>query len=137
MQKIFTTGYGGKDINDLKPMLEALDALLIDIRFVPHSEILHWRKMYLKVLLGRRYLHVVNLGNRTFREQKITIQNLNLGLETVLNLKENAVLMCGCEHLESCHRRVIAQELEKRGIKTEDLKDWKKFQPRKKLFGLF
>ena len=51
MQKIYMTGYGGKNIADLKPMLDALDAVLIDIRFAPHSDILHWRKMYLKVLL--------------------------------------------------------------------------------------
>ena len=31
MQKIYTTGYGGKNIADLKPMLDALDAVLIDI----------------------------------------------------------------------------------------------------------
>ena len=32
MQKIFTTGYTGKDINDLKPMSQALDAILVDVR---------------------------------------------------------------------------------------------------------
>ncbi len=76
MQKIYTTGYGGKNIADLKPMLDALDAVLVDIRFVPHSDILHWRKTYLKVLLDWKYLHIPNLGNRTFKEEKITIQNL-------------------------------------------------------------
>ncbi|MDQ3087233.1 MAG: hypothetical protein M3Q78_01400, partial [Acidobacteriota bacterium] len=74
MQNIFTTGYTAKDINDLRPLLDALDALLIDIRFAPYSQVLQWRQIYLKVLLGSKYLHIPNLGNRTFKEEKITIQ---------------------------------------------------------------
>ncbi len=124
-QKIFTTGYTGKDIFDLKPMLEALDAILIDIRFAPYSRIMHWQKVYLKALLGARYRHIPNLGNRTFKEGKITIQNLKLGLETVLSLNENAILICACEIAENCHRRVIIAELNQRGIETEELLTWK------------
>ena len=138
MQKIYTTGYGGKNIADLKSMLGALDAVLIDIRFAPHSEILHWRKVYLKVLLDRKYLHVPNLGNRTFKEDKITIQNLKLGIETILNLNKNVVLMCGCEKSENCHRLTIAGELMKQGIETEEVSDWKKYASQnKKPLGIF
>ena len=35
--KFYTTGYAGQDINDLKPMLGALDAVLVDVRFSPTS----------------------------------------------------------------------------------------------------
>lgn len=125
MQKIFTTGYTGKNINDLKPMLEALDAILIDIRFVPSSRIMHWQKVYLKALLGNRYRHVQNLGNRTFKENKVTVQNLQLGLETIFNLNKNVVLMCACENSENCHRRVIITELDQKNIETEELLTWK------------
>jgi uncharacterized protein (DUF488 family) len=125
MQEIFTTGYTGKDINDLKPMLESLDAILVDIRFVPYSQIFRWRQMYLKALLNRKYLHIPNLGNRTYKENKITIQNLKLGMETVLHLEVNVVLMCACENLEDCHRRVIAEEFHKRNIETIEIGSWK------------
>lgn len=125
LKMIYTTGYTGKDINDLKPMLEALDSILIDIRFAPYSQILHWRQMYLKVLLGKRYLHIPNLGNRTFKEGKITIQNLKLGVETVLNLEVDAVLMCACEKPENCHRNLIIEEFRKRNIETIELETWK------------
>ena len=119
-------------------MLDALDAVLVDIRFVPHSEILHWRKVYLKVLLDWKYLHVPNLGNRTFKEDKITIQNLKLGVETILSLDKNVVLMCGCEKPENCHRLIIAGELMKHGIETEEISDWKKYASQnKKLLGIF
>ena len=124
MRKIFTTGYSGKEISDLKPMLERLDAMLFDIRFAPHSQIMHWRKIYLKALLGEKYRHIPNLGNRTFNENKITIQNLQLGIETLLNLETNVVLMCACELAENCHRSVIAQELSKREVETFELSDW-------------
>ncbi len=124
-QKIFTTGYTAKNINDLRPMLDALDAVLIDIRFAPYSQVLHWRQIYLKVLLGSKYLHIPNLGNRTYKEDKITIQNLQLGLETVFGLNKNAVLMCACEKTENCHRRVIIAELKRRGIETEEILSWK------------
>ncbi len=124
-QKIFTTGFTAKDINDLRPMLDVLDALLIDIRLVPYSQVLHWRQIYLKVLLGSKYLHIPNLGNRTYKEAKITIQNLRLGLETVFSLNKNALLMCACESAENCHRRVIIAELKRRGIETEEILSWK------------
>jgi uncharacterized protein (DUF488 family) len=125
MQKIFTTGYTGKDINDLKPMLIAFEAVLVDIRFAPYSQILHWRQMYLKVLLGKKYLHIPNLGNRTYKEEKITIQNLQLGVETVLNLEIDVVLMCACEKAENCHRRVIIDEFHRRAIETIELETWR------------
>jgi uncharacterized protein (DUF488 family) len=124
-QKIFTTGYTGKDINDLKPMLDALDAVLVDIRFAPFSQILHWRQVYLKILLGKQYRHIPNLGNRTYKEGKITIQNLRLGVETVLNLETNAVLMCACEKAENCHRRVVIEEFQRLGIETIEIETWK------------
>jgi hypothetical protein len=123
--RIYSTGYTGKDINDLKPMLDALDAYLVDVRFSPTSQILHWRQVYLKVLLGRKYLHIPNLGNRTFKEEKITIQNLKLGVETLLKLEHNTILFCACERAENCHRRMIIAELNKHGIEVEELKTWK------------
>ncbi len=125
MQKIFTTGYTGKDINELKPMLSSLEAILVDIRFAPFSQVLHWRQMYLKILLGKKYLHAPNLGNRTYKEDKITIQNLKLGVETVLSLEVNVVLMCACEKVENCHRRVIIEEFRKREIETIEIETWK------------
>ncbi|MDQ3633538.1 MAG: DUF488 domain-containing protein [Acidobacteriota bacterium] len=123
--KIFTTGYTGKDINDLKPMLADLDAMLIDIRFAPYSQVMHWRKVYLKALLGEKYRHIPNLGNRTYKEDKISIQNLKLGIETILHLPSNVVLMCSCEKTENCHRRIIAEELRQTEIESKEIANWK------------
>lgn len=121
----YTTGYAGKDINDLKPMLDALDAVLVDVRFSPTSEIVFWRQIYLKTLLREKYHHLPQLGNRAFREGKAQIQNLDLGIKILVTFNSNAVLMCGCEDAEKCHRSVIAQELRRKGFDAQELESWK------------
>ena len=125
INRIFATGYSGKDINDLKPLVERLGAILVDIRFAPYSEVMFWRRVFLKTLLGNKYLHIANLGNRNFKEREnISIQNLSLGLETLLSLNTNSILFCACAEAEKCHRRVITEELQKRGIETTEIGDW-------------
>ena len=123
--RFFTTGFSSKDINDLKPMLDRLDAVLVDVRFSPTSEIMRWRQIYLKTLLRAKYYHLLQLGNRAFQEGRVSIQNLDLGIKILLSFNSNAVLMCECAHLKTCHRHVIAQELRRKGYETEELEDWK------------
>lgn len=123
--KFYTTGYADKDINDLKPMLDALDAVLVDVRFSPTSEIMRWRQIYLKALLREKYLHLPQLGSRVFREGKAKIQNLDLGVKILISFNVNAVLMCECGDPKKCHRLLIAQELWNKGFEAEELKDWK------------
>lgn len=123
--KFYTTGYAGKDINDLKPMLNTLDVVLVDVRFSPTSEIMFWRQVYLKTLLREKYHHVPQLGNRAFREGKAQIQNLDLGIKVLFSFNTSAVLMCECADLKKCHRLVIAQELRRKGFDAEELENWK------------
>lgn len=123
--KYYTTGYAGKDINDLKPMLGALDAVLVDVRFSPTSEIMRWRQIYLKALLREQYFHLPQLGNRAFREERVQIQNLDLGIKILISFNANAVLMCECADLETCHRLVIANELRRKGFDAEERENWK------------
>lgn len=123
--KFYTTGYAGRDINDLKPMLNALDAMLVDVRLSPTSEMMRWRQVYLKTLLREKYHHLPQFGNRAFRERGVSIQNLDLGIKILLSFNSNAVLMCGCADLKTCHRHTIAQELRRKGYEAEELKSWK------------
>ena len=126
INRIFATGYQSKDINDLKPLVDRLGAILVDIRFAPYSQVMFWRQVYLKTLLGKKYLHISNLGNREFKENnKILIQNLNLGIETLLSLNTNSILFCVCAEQKNCHRHVIVQELQKRSIETTEITNWK------------
>jgi len=125
--KFYTTGFPGQDINDLKLMLGALDAVLIDIRFTPASETMRWRQIYLKTLLREKYRHVPQLGSRAFRSGSNQIQNLELGVKILISFQANAVLMCECSEVKNCHRRVIAEDLRRRGFESEELGDWKQF----------
>ncbi len=122
--KFYTTGYAGKDINDLKPLVNALDAVLVDVRFSPTSEVLRWRQLYLKALLREKYHHVAQLGSRAFRDGRNQIQNLDLGIKILVSFNANAVLMCECADLENCHRLIAAEKLRSLGFETKELVDW-------------
>ena len=123
--RFYTAGYEGKDINDLKPMLNSLDAVLVDVRFSPTSEIMFWRQIYLKALLREKYHHVPQFGNRAFREGKAQIQNLDLGIKILVSFNASAVLMCECADPKECHRLVIAEGLRRIGFDAEELENWK------------
>jgi hypothetical protein len=124
--KFYTTGFAGKDINDLKPMLDRLDAVLVDVRFSPGvSELMRWRQVYLKALLREKYRHVAQLGSRANRAGLNQIQHLELGVKVLVSFGANAVLMCECADLNHCHRLIIAKDLRRRGFEVEEIEDWK------------
>ena len=122
--KFYTTGYSGRDVAGLPALLDAHDAVLADIRFAPDSRHLEWRKTYLNLLLKHRYIHVLQLGNRKYKEGGIQIHNLELGIRLIESWDKNVILMCGCGDLENCHRRIIKIELEKRGHLVTEISDW-------------
>ena len=123
--KFYTTSSAGKDINDLKPLLTTLDAVLVDIRLSPNSEVMFWQQIYLKTLLREKYLHIPQLGNRAHQGNKATIHHLELGIKILTSLNSNAVLMCQCADPKICHRLIIARELHQRGFEIEELRSWK------------
>lgn len=123
--RFYTTGFAGKDINDLKPMLDTLDAVLVDVRFSPTSEVMRWRQIYLKTLLREKYRHIPQLGSRAFRDGRATIHNLELGIKVLISFNTNAVLLCECADLNACHRLIIAKELQNKGVETEEMGNWK------------
>ncbi len=128
--KFFTTGYRGKDIGELSGLLDFHEAVLADIRFAPVSRHLEWRKDYLKLLLKDRYRHVSQLGNRNYKTGgAIQIHNLEIGIRLIESWETNVVLMCACENLENCHRRVVKNELDRRGAEVREITDWNIAQP--------
>jgi hypothetical protein len=135
MTKFFTTGYTGQNVEQLPALLTFYDAVLADIRFGPHSRHLQWTKMYLALMLKNRYRHVPALGNRNYKTHggAIQIHNLEIGVRLLESWNENVVLLCACEKLENCHRRVVKTELERRGHVVEEITDWDTSQP--SLFG--
>jgi uncharacterized protein (DUF488 family) len=121
-QRIYTTSFCSREVTDLPGLLTALEAVLIDIRFAPEKMPLRWSKDYLRLLLKNRYLHVPSLGNRASKQsRKIAIQNLNLGIKIITELKINVLLICSCEREDICHRRKIREKLIEQGIQTQEL----------------
>ena len=128
--RFFTTGYRGKEVAELPALLDFHQAVLADIRFAPVSRHLEWRRDYLKLLLKNRYRHVSQLGNRNYKTGgAIQIHNLEIGIRLIESWNENVILMCACENLENCHRRVVKNELERRGHEVQEIADWDISQP--------
>ena len=122
----YTTGFADKDFTLLPELLNFLDAILIDIRFAPATDKrIEWRKDYLRLLLKDKYLHVPHLGYRSSKQTgKHSIQNLNLGIKIITELKTNLLLICECQRKEECHRSLISEKLKEQGVETEEITDW-------------
>lgn len=122
---IYTTNCLDKDYADLKPLLERLDAQLIDVRFAPSNKPVQWSKGYLQLLLKRNYQHFPALGLREIAPDKFAIQNLTLGLRIIGEKLHNVMLLCDCNDYDNCHRKTIAHELVKLGKEVKEIESWK------------
>jgi len=127
----YTTGYTGKAFEQLPALLDFHDAILADIRFAPVSRHLQWTKNYLSLMLGDRYRHVAALGNRNYKTDggAIQIHNLEIGIRLIQSWETNVILLCACAEPENCHRRIVKNELEKRGCEVQEISDWNISQP--------
>ncbi|MCU1290104.1 MAG: hypothetical protein JWN60_2333 [Acidobacteria bacterium] len=124
-QIVYTTGYAGRDVRELPALLTALNAILIDIRFMPGDRQIQWKKDYLKLLLKDRYRHIHALGDRADKSTgKVFIHNLALGLRIITELKVNLLLMCECRDASGCHRGKIIEKLKEKGTETREISDW-------------
>lgn len=128
-QIVFTTGYTDKNVRHLPILLHNLNAVLVDIRFNAVDSQIQWGKDYLKLLLKDKYRHVPSLGNRAEDDgggdaSRISIQNLNLGIRILTDLKVNLLLMCRCRFEENCHRRLVAEKLREDGFEVGEIDEW-------------
>lgn len=114
MHTLYTWGYTGTHPTDLLAYVEALHALLIDVRFVPWSRVPYWRKAALMELVGaERYLHLRALGNENYKGGPIKLHAPAAVVEPVRAvLRERpAILLCACADPAICHRSVAATYL--------------------------
>lgn len=118
--KVYHFGYQGHKPEDLLAECRRLGAILLDIRYAPYSRWqAGWQRKSLQLLFGPDYLHVPQLGNINYKNGlPIEIADMEAGLSIVFEqLKSRpVVLMCVCREFERCHRRLVAEELEERGI---------------------
>lgn len=118
MNTIYTIGYAGWTPAGVKARVEALNAILLDIRYSPYSKRPEWRGESLKALLGRaRYSHIKTLGNRNYRgDGPIVLDAPEAAIETVTRLlaQHPVVLLCACRDAATCHRSNAAEFLSER-----------------------
>jgi len=130
LSHFYTTGYTGKSVEQLPALLDYYDAVLADIRFAPMSRHLQWTRNYLSLMLKDRYRHVAALGNRNYKtHDSIQIHNLEIGIRLIQSWGTNVIMLCACAELENCHRRVVKNELERRGLETHEITNWDISQP--------
>ena len=120
---VYTAGYQGRTPDELQRIAERLDATVIDIRFAPFSRNPVWARDGLRNVLGNRYRHVHDLGNRNYRDTSLPIEILNLesGAQQIQNdRRQSVILLCVCKHFHTCHRKVVVDSL---NIKSQEL-EW-------------
>jgi uncharacterized protein (DUF488 family) len=91
---------------------ERLGALVVDVRLFPRSQRAEWNQATLEQVLGERYVHVPELGNRNYRSRggPIQIADPERGVARVapLLIEHSVVLLCQCAEIAVCHRRIVA-----------------------------
>jgi len=91
--------------------MDALGAILIDVRQSPHTTNLGFGKTDLESRLGDWYVHLPAFGNVNYKEGPVELADPEKGLRAVREMERTPVLMCGCRHPEQCHRSTVAQLL--------------------------
>jgi hypothetical protein len=124
--KIITTRkYGLYDLgyNDLKKAVELaqiadhLGAIVVDIRFQPHTRNPEFSLTHLQEVLGKSYIHIGELGNKNYKDEgEIQLVNAEVGIAKVHSLlaEKSVILICACWKRLDCHRLVVSNEYKKR-----------------------
>ncbi len=125
--KVYTIGYAKREISEFINILKEYDVtVLVDIRRFPKSKYPMFEKENLKSILEKNGIKYVFLGEnlggfvRGGYEKYMGTQKFKDGLKILLDLigKETVVLMCREKNVKYCHRRFIADLLEKLGIEV-------------------
>lgn len=114
---ILTIGYREKNgLAEIDRLMADPAMILVDIRYMPNSQNPQWTQDAFKLKYQDRYRWVKALGNINYQKHgDIKIANPEKGIELALALLQpdhKLLLMCGCEHYDSCHRKVVYELLQ-------------------------
>jgi uncharacterized protein (DUF488 family) len=111
---IYTLGYTGWKIEQIKAEVKGLDAILVDVRMVPRSRAPMWNGSTLHKHFGDRYVWLREFGNRNYKGtfDQIEIADFPNGEQRLRALLDAAgkaiILLCGCPDVNTCHRKLLA-----------------------------
>ena len=117
---LYTIGYGGMgSADDLIDLVEELNATIYDVRLKTRAYLGCFNGASLKSKLGDDgYRHAEGLGNLNYKSgTEVNLQDPEPWLKEIqmrLENDQNIILICSCKDVGVCHRRGIAEELEKR-----------------------
>ena len=118
-QIVYATGYGGRQLSDIRHMVDELGAVLVDIRYAPYSGHPDFRKAALENAFGDRYTHLRDFGNRNYKSGRpVELVDYDAGRAALEALDRPALLMCGCKDPTHCHRTVILSRLAADGFEA-------------------
>ena len=121
---IYTLGYSGWKLDDIRATVDRLDAVLVDVRMVPRSRVPHWSAYSLSREFGHRYAWVRELANVNYKGtfEQIKIADFPAGEKRLRELLapspargasggKTIILLCGCKDVTQCHRKLLAERL--------------------------
>ena len=117
---LYTMGYNNWTDDDFFELLEKLYVIyvIIDIRFSPYSKMPWWTKKSLSNRLLGCYTHMDKLGNKNYKNVNSEIEIVDIeSCEKVIQLMNKGftcILLCACEEYDKCHRKIVAEEIQKR-----------------------
>lgn len=115
--KLYTLGYKNWSFYDFIDKIKEIDAIVVDVRFSPKGYSPFWSKSNLDKTLKNKYIHIPELGNKNYNspDKPIEISDIDYGTAKVLesvNLGFDCLLLCACEDVEKCHRKVVAEHIQ-------------------------
>ena len=112
---IYTLGYGaGWTLPQLRAAISDYNAVVCDIRLNPFSKRPGWSRQELfTVLTPTHYMHVPALGNLDYKDGGIRLQCVPAGISIIDRIlaRRSVIMLCGCAHVDQCHRLVAANEV--------------------------
>jgi uncharacterized protein (DUF488 family) len=127
--KVYTVGYAALERVEQLQMFLSHEVFLVDIRYYPASR---WKPEWSRKRLSERfapnYAHIRDLGNVNYHSLDLPIQLVNAerGLSKIVPLLQQGYdicLLCACTDWRTCHRRVIADLVQREltGVQTVHL----------------
>jgi len=127
MKEIFTIGHSTRSLEEFLSLLKHFKiSILVDVRRFPTSKLEHFKKEKLEELLKREGIEYIYLGKELGGYRKggyksyTKTKEFKDGIEKLLKVAEKGrtAVMCAEKWVFRCHRRYIAEELVRRGIRV-------------------
>jgi len=113
---LYTFGYGGRSVEELASIVAECDAVIVDVRLKPFNGQKGWSLPDLKARFGEAYHWWRCLGNVNFAGGTPKLKDAKKGVALLAQLIETTspILLCGERNPWMCHRRMIAERLQKK-----------------------